>query len=85
MHEGHHHDNESHAAGSLAEAEALLRYTLQHNRSHEEELHALAHALEALSQTDAALEVHYSLDDARCASEHIERAIAAINDTGGNG
>ncbi|MDR0915710.1 MAG: hypothetical protein LBN02_00740 [Oscillospiraceae bacterium] len=81
MHEGHSHDHEHehHEAGSRAEVEAVLRYTLQHNRSHEEELHELAHELEALGLTAAAQEVHWSLDDARCATEHIERAIAAID------
>ncbi|MDR3310755.1 MAG: hypothetical protein LBS90_05355 [Oscillospiraceae bacterium] len=81
MHEGHIHEHEHSAGetGSPAEAEALLRYTLQHNRSHENELHELAHTLESLGLDAAALEVHRSLDDARCATEHIERAIAALD------
>jgi len=76
MHEGHdHHDHHAHTP---KEAEALLKYTLQHNHAHEEELHDLAHMLEDLGLSEAALEVHYSLDDAKCASEHIERAIASL-------
>jgi hypothetical protein len=78
MHEGHDH---SHAAAhSRQEAEALLRFTLAHNRSHEEELHSLAHQLEALGLAKAAQETLYSLDDARCATEHIERALAALGE-----
>jgi|GEM_PF-3174813 len=80
MHEGHnhHHEHEGGAA-SREEALALLNFTLAHNRSHEEELHNLAHTLEQLHLDTAAHEVWHSLDDSKCASEHIERAIAAIN------
>jgi hypothetical protein len=79
------HDHPSHgappgAAQTRQEAEALLRFTLGHNRSHEEELHGLAHALEALGLEGAAGEVWLSLDDSRCATEHIERAIAALGE-----
>jgi hypothetical protein len=84
MHDGHDHGDHSHshgAAGSREEAIALLRFTLQHNRSHEEELHDLAHALEHLGLEKAAEEVWYSLDDSKCATEHIERAIAAAPQT----
>jgi len=77
MHDHHHHEN---GASSREEAEALLRFTLQHNKSHEEELHELAHSLEHLGLAEAAMEVHYSLDDARCATEHIERAIASLGE-----
>ncbi|MDR2420845.1 MAG: hypothetical protein LBD49_01900 [Oscillospiraceae bacterium] len=77
------HDHPSHnaphgAAQTRQEAEALLQFTLRHNRSHEEELHDLGHALEALGLDAAAGEVWLSLDDSRCATEHIERAIAAL-------
>jgi len=83
MHDGHHdeghiHEEHTHNVNTRAEAEAMLSFTLRHNHSHEEELHTLAHDLEALGLSDAALEVHYSLDDSRCASEHIERALAAL-------
>ncbi|MDR1064821.1 MAG: hypothetical protein LBL25_00450 [Oscillospiraceae bacterium] len=77
------HDHPSHgdahgAAKSREEAEALLQFTLRHNRSHEEELHELGHSLEALGLSAAAEEVRYSLDDSKCATEHIERAIASL-------
>ena len=76
MHDGHDHSHG--AAGSKEEALALLNFTLAHNRSHEDELHELSHALEHLGLSEAARELHYSLEDSRCASEHIERAIASI-------
>ena len=77
MHDGHDHSHGE--AHSRKEAEALLRFTLAHNRSHEEELHSLAHQLEHLGLAKAAEEVLFSLDDSRCASEHIERALATLN------
>lgn len=77
-HEGHHHHDEHGAANSREEVEALLNFTLKHNRSHEEELHSLGHTLEHLGLGDAAQEVWHSLEDSKCASEHIERAIAAL-------
>jgi len=83
MHEGHDHGARGHAhdhgaAATREEVEALLRFTLSHNRSHEEELHNLAHSLEQLGLKAAANEVWCSLDDARCGTEHVERAIAAL-------
>ncbi|MDR0446043.1 MAG: hypothetical protein LBH17_03300 [Oscillospiraceae bacterium] len=74
----HAHDDAHGAVKSREEAEALLQFTLRHNRSHEEELHDLGHALEALGLSAAANEVWYSLDDSKCATEHIERALASL-------
>lgn len=76
------HDHHSHSHGSAEtreEAEALLSFTLKHNRSHEEELHELGHSLEHLGFEAAAKEVWNSLEDSRFASEHIEKAIASLN------
>jgi hypothetical protein len=78
MHDHPSHGNAPGAAKTREEAEALLQFTLRHNRSHEEELHDLGHALEALGLSAAAQEVWYSLDDSKCATEHIERAINAL-------
>ncbi len=77
MHDHHSHSHGS--AGSREEAQALLRFTLQHNRSHEEELHDIGHALEHLGMDGAAAEVWNSLEDARFASEHIEKALSLFN------
>lgn len=74
----HDHHSHSHGASSVEEAKALLQFTLKHNRSHEEELHELGHALEHLGLADAAKEVWNSLEDSRHASEHIEKAIEAM-------
>lgn len=76
MHEHHSHSHGS--AETREEAEALLRFTLQHNRSHEEELHELGHSLEHLGLDAAAGEVWNSLEDSRFASEHLEKAIEAL-------
>ncbi|MDR0838349.1 MAG: hypothetical protein LBN99_01755 [Oscillospiraceae bacterium] len=80
MHD-HPHEHTHGSAGTREEAEALLKFTLAHNRSHEEELHELGHALEHLGLDAAAEEVWNSLADAQCATEHIERAIAAVPQT----
>ncbi|MDR2502109.1 MAG: hypothetical protein LBC78_02535 [Oscillospiraceae bacterium] len=76
-HPGHSHDHAQ--AHTREEAEKLLQFTLKHNASHEDELHELGHLLESLGLNAAAQEVWYSIDDAKCASEHIERAVAAMN------
>ncbi|MDR1821248.1 MAG: hypothetical protein LBQ91_02305 [Oscillospiraceae bacterium] len=74
-HDGHSH---SHKVTSNKEAQAYLEFTLKHNRAHEEELTALAHDLDHLGLSAAAEEVRNSLEDSKCASEHIQWALEAI-------
>jgi hypothetical protein len=78
-HPGHTHDHAGEHSHTKEEALKLLQYTLQHNTAHADELHELGHLLEELGLDGAASEVWYSLDDAKCSNEHIERAIAAID------
>ncbi|NLB28721.1 MAG: hypothetical protein GX823_00610 [Clostridiales bacterium] len=81
------HDTPLNSFGSmktLEEATAMLRYTLHHNKSHEEELHELGHLLEHLGFEFAAREVHNSIEDSRFASEHIERALNFMLDDMGD-
>lgn len=48
----HHHDG---AQGTVSDQTvALVSYMLDHNRSHAEEIHGLAHKLEAMGQHEAA-------------------------------
>ena len=55
LHEGAHGHEHSHGAELTGEQTlALLAYTLEHNRSHADELHNIAHALEAQGKHEAA-------------------------------
>ena len=51
-----HHEHSHAGAPELSEEQtlALMNYMLEHNRSHAEELHNIAHALEAQGRAEAA-------------------------------
>lgn len=77
------HDIPLNSYGSMKtceEAEALLQYTLHHNKSHEEELNKIGHLLEHLGFDFAANEVWNSIEDSRFASEHVEKALGHLRD-----
>ncbi len=79
-HEHHHHEHccheHSHAASSPEEALALLKYMLDHNRHHAEELHDLAHSFDE----SAADLLHEAVDRLYESNELIEQALSLITD-----
>lgn len=80
LHEAHKHDHEhththSHtAASSPEEALALLKYMLDHNRHHAEELHDLAHSFDEV----VADLIHDAVDKLGESNDLIEQALSLI-------
>ena len=50
----HSHEHSHSGFESIQQAEALMKYMLDHNRHHAEELHELCHKLEASGKGEAA-------------------------------
>jgi hypothetical protein len=77
---GHTHDH-SHDAllKSKKEAAAFLRYTLQHNAHHEEELDGLIHSLQHLSLEKEAGEIASCIGELKRVNERLEAILAALN------
>ena len=76
----HSHDH-SHSHGQEVSAEerlALLKYMVQHNAHHAEELHGLTHRLEAMDQNNAAALLDMALDAFQQGNERLEAAIACL-------
>ncbi len=77
-HEPHEHDHghtHTHAtASSPEEALALLKYMLDHNRHHAEELHDLAHSFDDV----AADLIHDAVDKLGESNDLIEQALSLI-------
>lgn len=70
---GHNHSHSS--ASSPEEALALLKYMLDHNRHHAEELHDLAHSFDEVA-TDL---LHEAVDRLGESNDLIEQALSLIN------
>lgn len=78
----HHHDHEhSHEHGgfeSLEQAQALMRYMLDHNRHHAEELHEVCHKLEHMEKEAAAGVLGEALEHFRTGNDLLEQALKAL-------
>lgn len=76
-HDGHDH---SHGHGDITaeKAEALLKYMLEHNEHHAEELHDLAHKLEHLGKQAAADAIEASLQAYRQGNAELEKAVKSL-------
>lgn len=70
---GHEHSHE-HKTHSPEETLALLRYMIDHNKHHAEELHELAHS----ASTDAAALIHEAVAAFDVGNEKLERALAIL-------
>lgn len=70
----HTHDHSHAAASSPEEALALLKYMLDHNRHHAEELHDLAHNFDEVS----AELLHDAVDKLGESNDLIEQALSLI-------
>ena len=84
MHEHEHANGHSHTHGpvtafdSVEQAEALMRYMLEHNRHHAEELHELCHKLEASGKNDAAQLIDEAVDRFFAGNELLAKALEAL-------
>ena len=80
MSEHHHHhqehDHHHHDHGSAEEMLALLKYMTDHNRHHAEELHELAHGLDA----EAAELIHQAVADYEAGNEKLVKALELLKE-----
>ena len=74
----HGHTHSHAAASSPEEALALLKYMLDHNRHHAEELHDLAHNFDDVT----ADLLHEAVDKLGESNDLIEQALSLINNAG---
>lgn len=71
----HEHDHpHPHREHSPEEALALLAYMTEHNKHHAEELHELAHSVNAA----AAELIHAAVDEFNAGNEKLEKALAIL-------
>ena len=79
LHEGAHGHEHSHGAELTGEQTlALLAYTLEHNRSHAEELHGVAHALEHQGKPEAAKLVAQAVHYFGHCNDRLEEALRLV-------
>ena len=82
---GHEHDHEhghSHEHGgfdSLEQAQALMRYMLDHNRHHAEELHSVLHKLEAGGNAEAVRRLDGAIASYQDGNDLLEAALKALS------
>ena len=78
-HHAHDHDHHSHEVpGNRDQIEALLDYTVRHNRSHEDELSKLSDKLRGLGCDDAAAKVEEAAGYFDRGNELLEAALKLI-------
>ena len=77
MHE-HEHNHCDVCAGTDEETVALLRYMLDHNRHHADELHELAHNLDGQAREL----VHGAVIDIETSNDKLARALKIIDSKG---
>lgn len=76
-HDHHGHTHTHQVASSPEEAEALLRYMLDHNKHHAEELHELSHCFE----DEISDLVHDAVDTLMNSNNYLEQALSLINNS----
>ena len=76
----HHHGGHEDLLGSKAEAAAFLKYTLEHNAHHNEELASLAHSLQHLGLNKSAQEVRGCMDDIERTNSRLASVMAQLKD-----
>ena len=77
---GHEQKHDMHDGGENAVRQtiALLKYMLEHNRHHAEELHDLAHQLNGQGKEAAADRIHEAIHSFNEGNDLLEQALAAI-------
>lgn len=78
---GHEHQHEHlHDGGeiNIEQTLALLKYMLEHNRHHAEELHDLAHQLNGQGKEAAADRIHEAIHSFNEGNDLLEQALDAI-------
>lgn len=75
-HGGDHQHSHEHGGGSREEALALLKYMVDHNRHHAEELHELAHHFDPKT----AELIHEALKDLNAGNDKLSEALKAAEE-----
>ena len=80
MNETHEHPHEHCAVcgGATEETKALLKYMLEHNRHHADELHELSHGLDG----EARELVHAAVIDIETSNGKLEKALKLLAEEG---
>lgn len=77
------HEHHTHGGGgdlTVEEALAMLRFSLEHNESHLEELLRLADALDALGAAAASAETRQAAEAYRQGNRRLEQALARVRE-----
>ncbi|MDR2570432.1 MAG: hypothetical protein LBD23_09070 [Oscillospiraceae bacterium] len=76
---GHSHDQEK-TSGISPKDIALLKYMLEHNKQHADELSATGSKIEATGMTDAANKIKAAVSHFSHANDELEKAIGIIEE-----
>ena len=76
--EGHCHSHGEQGGTASEQTVALLRYMLGHNRDHTEEIHQLAHRLEAEGLTEQAACIFEGVEHYAHGNEHLAKALEML-------
>ena len=76
----HSHEHSHSGFESIQQAEALMKYMLDHNRHHAEELHDVCHKLEDMGKAAAAEKLGQALHEYYHGNEHLAEALAALKE-----
>ena len=82
LHQGEHGHEHSHGDKALTPEQtlALMSYMLEHNRSHAEELHDVAHALSQQGKDEAAALVHSAVHQREHGNEDLAAALKLMKE-----
>lgn len=78
MHDHSHEHRHEAGENNAMQTVALLRYMLDHNRHHAEELHDLAHQLNGQGKEAAADRIHEAIHSFNEGNEFLQQALAAM-------
>ena len=77
-HKHDHHHEHPQGEDAVKQTLALLRYMLEHNRHHADELHDLAHQLSDQGKKGAADSIHEAIHRFDEGNDLLEKALSAI-------
>ncbi len=76
----HSHEHSHGGFESVQQAEALMKYMLDHNRHHAEELHDVCHKLEDMGFAAAAEKLGEALEAYNAGNDALAQALAALGE-----
>ena len=76
----HSHEHSHSGFESIQQAEALMKYMLDHNRHHAEELHDVCHKLEDMGRAAAVEKLSSALDAYNAGNKALAQALEALEE-----